>query len=184
MKRPVFFNLAGLALFVGVTGSITADAAHTQTAKPTPKRSAPPSSKASPNRAVAPVAPASTDDLRLVPPGGSVSNIEDGGISRDGRLIVTTGKDNSALVWEAATERLVRRFPSPTPVYHAQFLGDNDRVVTADQTGNDSGDDSGSQTDSETGDHTDRRNDGQTGDGQNDGQKTGSEEERNPLKFP
>lgn len=77
-----------------------------------------------------------TDGLRLVPPGGSIGYITGGATAPDGRLIVTRGTDNSALVWEAATGRLVRRLSAYNRVTLIHLLPDGNRVLIGDADSN------------------------------------------------
>jgi WD40 repeat protein len=64
-------------------------------------------------------------------PGG----VQDARYSPDAKLLVTTGEDNAARIWDAATGRLVRVLKHPNTTYRSGFSPDSRRVVTSDEDG-------------------------------------------------
>jgi WD40 repeat protein len=61
--------------------------------------------------------------------------VQDARYSPDGKLLLTTGEDNTARIWDAATGRVIRVLQHPNTVYRSAFSPDGRRVVTSDEDG-------------------------------------------------
>jgi WD40 repeat protein len=61
--------------------------------------------------------------------------IDRAALSPDGTLAVTTGRDGSARIWDAATGEIVLALPHDAPLLDARFSPDGSQLATADENG-------------------------------------------------
>jgi WD40 repeat protein len=64
-----------------------------------------------------------------------IGNLYDAAFSSDGRLLLTGGDDNTAILWDLASEREIRRFNQSNAVLSLAFSPDGRLVLTGDSNG-------------------------------------------------
>ena len=73
-----------------------------------------------------------SEPVRLIPPVGHTRYVSDLATSADGRLAASCGWDNSAIVWETATARIVRRLPLAAKGRWIRFSDSDHALVTVE----------------------------------------------------
>jgi WD40 repeat protein len=75
---------------------------------------------------------ARSEAIRLIPPIGHTRPVSDIQASRDGRLAASISWDGSALLWQGATGRIIRRFPLTAKGRFVRFSNDSSALLTVE----------------------------------------------------